>query len=657
MQKKKSPCKPNVKTVLILIIISVLFTFNSAFPQKTDSSAVNLKKEITRFVESTRSARIYDFQVSPDRKIIAFTVSEPVKDFKTKTNIWLYDLSLKKAERFTGSHKSDSRPRWTPDGEKLMFLSNRNDKRQIYQISLNRGEAGPLTKSKTSIRSFELSSDGKYIAFLTGKEEEKKKDPKDDAFVEDYDETPSVLKLFEIKTEKTTDLITDKWHISEYRWIPGQNKLIVSATQNIFPELLTNNLYILDIKTKKMELLITPPRPFSNIKISPDCKKIAFLGARNNGPDAFDIFITDFKKSEPVNLTINKIDHQVNNFIWIDNNHILASVQSGFTNSFYKISVKGKAELMGNPKTNPSGFFCYSGGKLLFTGSDFTEASEIYISEDFKSCRKISSFNAAWDTLNLIEPEIIRYKSFDGKMIEASLYKPAGFKTSTSYPAVINVHGGPSGRFAKRLDSWAQVLAKKGFVVLCPNIRGSSGYGYDFMAIIKKDWGGIDFKDVIAGADYIVSKGIADKEKLGIGGWSYGGYMSAWAVTQTNIFKAAVSGAPVIDLAVEYGSETPGINSYDTWYLGTPYENLDDFIRMSPITYVKNVKTPTLILCGENDVIDPIAQCSQFYRGLKRYGVETRFVRYPRENHGFREKQHRIDVLYRMLMWFDKYLK
>ncbi len=133
--------------------------------------------------------------------------------------------------------------------------------------------------------------------------------------------------------------------------------------------------------------------------------------------------------------------------------------------------------------------------------------------------------------------------------------------------------------------------------------------------------------------------------------------MSAWAVTQTNRFKASVSGAPVIDLAVEYGAEMSSLNAYDTWYLGTPYDSLDNFIRMSPITYVKNVKTPTLLLCGENDVIDPIEQCSQFYRGLKRFGVEARFVRYPREGHGIREKNHKIDMYSEIINWFEKFLK
>jgi dipeptidyl aminopeptidase/acylaminoacyl peptidase len=171
----------------------------------------------------------------------------------------------------------------------------------------------------------------------------------------------------------------------------------------------------------------------------------------------------------------------------------------------------------------------------------------------------------------------------------------------------------------------------------------------------RGDWGGGDFADVMAGADWLVARGIADPNRLGIGGWSYGGYMAAWAVTQTTRFKAAVSGAPVIDMASEFGTENG--SAYDEWFYGTPYEKLDGFIKSSPMTFVKNVKTPTLLLQGEDDTTDPIGQSQQFYRGLKRYGVVSDLVLYPREPHGLREEKHLIDRLTRILAWYDTYLK
>ena len=217
------------------------------------------------------------------------------------------------------------------------------------------------------------------------------------------------------------------------------------------------------------------------------------------------------------------------------------------------------------------------------------------------------------------------------------------------------VHGGPTGRWADGFEPWGQLLAARGYAVLYPNVRGSTGYGQRFVEMNRADWGGGDFKDVMAGADAMIARGVADPNRLGIGGWSYGGYMAAWAVTQTTRFKAAVSGAPMSDLASEFGTEAGP--AYDEWFYGTPYEKLDGFVKSSPITYVKRAKTPTLLLQGEDDVTDPIGQSQQFYRGLKRYNVESDLVLYPREGHGLREERHLLDRLNRIIAWYDKYLK
>jgi dipeptidyl aminopeptidase/acylaminoacyl peptidase len=197
----------------------------------------------------------------------------------------------------------------------------------------------------------------------------------------------------------------------------------------------------------------------------------------------------------------------------------------------------------------------------------------------------------------------------------------------------------------------------RGYAVFYPNIRGSIGYGQKFIEMNRGDWGGGDFKDVMAGVDDLIACGIADPEKLGIGGWSYGGYMAEWAITQTTRFKTAVSGAGLSNLISEYGTEEGP--SYDEWFYGVPYEpeKLAGFLNSSPFVYLKNARTPTLILQGEADTVDPVGQSVELYRGLKRYGVETELVLYPREPHGFHEEKHLVDRLNRILGWYDKYLK
>jgi dipeptidyl aminopeptidase/acylaminoacyl peptidase len=265
--------------------------------------------------------------------------------------------------------------------------------------------------------------------------------------------------------------------------------------------------------------------------------------------------------------------------------------------------------------------------------------------------------NEAWKNYSLVALEIYKYKSFDGTEIEAALLKPAGYDGKTKLPLIALIHGGPTGAWEDTVETWSQLLAERGYAIFMPNIRGSIGYGQKFIEMNRGDWGGGDFKDVMAGVDDLIARGIADPERLGIGGWSYGGYMSEWAITQTTRFKAAVSGAGLSNLISEYGTEEHP--SYDEWFYGLPYEpqKVAGFLNSSPFVHLKNARTPTLILQGEGDTVDPVGQSMELYRGLKRYGVETELVLYPREPHGFHEEKHLLDRLNRILAWFDKYLK
>ncbi len=192
----------------------------------------------------------------------------------------------------------------------------------------------------------------------------------------------------------------------------------------------------------------------------------------------------------------------------------------------------------------------------------------------------VSHFNDSWKEYALVKPEFVKYKSFDGMEIEGAVLKPANFQAGTKYPMIVLVHGGPTGAWSDSIETWGQLLAAHGFLIFYPNVRGSTGYGHKFIESNRNDWGGGDFKDVMAGVDYMIAQGSADPDRLGIGGWSYGGYMSEWAITQTTRFKAAVSGAGLANLASEFGTENG--SSYDEWFFGTPYENLDAFMKSSP---------------------------------------------------------------------------
>ncbi len=604
---------------------------------------------------------IGDLQLSPDGNRVAMVVSEPAKPTGQRRNIWIYGFATRGLKQFTASAKSDSRPRWSPDGRTLAFLSNRDGETQIYLIPVDGGEARALTEGKTGISSFDWAPDGKRLAFETTapktEEEEKKEKDKDDAIVVGKPEARTLFQVIDVASKAVTTLVKGTWRISEYVWTPDGASLIVAATDDPRQDVFSDKIYVVVPSDGKMTLLSSPSGPFGSFRVSPDGKLLAYVGCRLDGPDPHDIVVQPLAGGPVTNLTARSIDRPVASFIWENSSRLFAITEEGFGAAFFTVTLDGKAERSDWTPAVLAGAWAKGRNGLAFVGQSATEVPELWVAPAAGQAAKVSHFNKDWDEVKLLKPEIVRYPSFDKRMIEAALLRPEGSSPAAKLPAVILVHGGPTGAWRDSFDAWGQLLAGRGFVVLSPNVRGSTGYGHDFMVINRYDWGGGDFKDVMAGADWLVKQGLADPARIGIGGWSYGGYMAAWAVTQTTLFKASVSGAPMTDLAFEYGAESPGVNIGDTWALGNPYENLKLFQDRSPVTFIKKVKTPTLLLCGENDATDPVGQCYQFHRGLRRYGVETELVVYPREGHGPREEKHRLDVLNRMVGWFEKYLK
>lgn len=652
----------NLLFVLTFLLLSICPASARILNKKTSADVDTVKSVALTPEQAIKRKRISDLNISHDGTQVAFTVTDPVKGSDRKSNIWIFSIKPRELTHLTTSRKSDHSPRFSPDGDKLAFLSNRYKTTQIFIISIHGGEAEPLTQSETGIRSFKWSPDGSKIAFLSSdpktEEEKKKIKERGDAVVVDKDIRDPRLRVINIQSRDVVTLTKEKLRISEFVWLPDGEHLLISATDNPRRDLISNRLYLLNIKNKEMEEIETPRGPFRRLDVSKDGKTLAYLGARTeDGPSAYDLYIRPLRGGRAVNLTKSSINRLIYSYHWKKDGSFLVLAATGFTTTFYNVSKNGKAERLKDFAVYPSYSFASYSRIIAFVGETATKPPELWISTHSGSAEQVTHFNNEWEKINLAEPEIFQYKSFDGMKIEAALYKPLDYKKGERIPLIVLIHGGPTARWSHRFHSWTQLLATRGYAVLCPNIRGSTGYGHEFMISNRYDWGGGDWKDVISGVDFVINQGIADPERVGIGGWSYGGYMAAWAVTQTNRFKTSVSGAPMTDLASEFGTESNGVNIGDTWALGTPYENLGLFIKRSPVTYVKNVKTPTLLLCGERDSTDPIGQCQQFYRGLRRYGVETEFVKYPRMGHGAREEKQQIDIMKRMIEWFDRYLK
>jgi dipeptidyl aminopeptidase/acylaminoacyl peptidase len=257
--------------------------------------------------------------------------------------------------------------------------------------------------------------------------------------------------------------------------------------------------------------------------------------------------------------------------------------------------------------------------------------------------------------LKLAEVENIHYKSKDGTEIEAFVYKPIGFNPNFKYPTILAPHGGPMEQYTYEFDYEYQLWAANGYLVVAPNPRGSTGYGREFTQAIYAKWGQKDFEDVIAGVDYVIEKGYADPDRLGVGGWSYGGIMTNYVITQSQRFKGAVSGASIAFYRANYGHDI-----YQLWYemeFGLPWENTELWDKLSPMTNITNVKTPTLFIGGKQDFNCPILHSEMMYQSLKKLGVPTQLVVYPDENHGIEYPAFQKDRYERYLNWFNKYVK
>jgi dipeptidyl aminopeptidase/acylaminoacyl peptidase len=602
---------------------------------------------------------ISDLQYSPDGTRLAFVVTEPPKGTGRNRHIWVHDnQTMGGVRQFTFSAKSESSPRWSPGGKQLAFLSDRGEQQQIYLMRADVGEGIALTKGKRAVKSFEWSPDGKQIAFLapdakTDAEEKREKD-KDDAHVADKEDKRARLWLADVATGEARALTPSTWDVSEVAWAPTGDHLIIKATDRPQSDENTERIFNVQASDGATKLLLAPRGPFNEQRLSASGTTLSFVGSREDGPEPHDLHLLPLNARAARNLTGASLDRPVEDYHWQKDGSIVLVAANGFGSLFVKYAGDGtKQDLAASPV--PTGSVALgSGGEIAYVSQNATHPQELWLWDQKTAPQQISHLNDSWTQFTLSVPEYYKYKSFDDVEIEAALLRPQGADPKAKLPLIALIHGGPTGRWSDSIETWGQLLATHGYAVFYPNIRGSVGYGQKFVESNRGDWGGGDFKDVMAGVKDLVDRGIADPNRLGIGGWSYGGYMAEWAITQTNDFKVAVSGAGMANLISEFGMEDHPAG--DEWFYGVPWEKPEGFLNSSPFLHLKNAKTPTLVLQGDADTIDPLGQSQELYRGLKRYGVEAELVVYPREPHGFHEEKHMLDRLNRILAWYDKYL-
>jgi dipeptidyl aminopeptidase/acylaminoacyl peptidase len=445
--------------------------------------------------EQTLNRRpISELRFSPDGGRVAFTVSEPPKGANRSRHIWILQVETREVRQFTNSSKSEFAPRWSPDGRSFAFLSDREETTQIYLMPTDGGEATRLTEGKNVVRAFEWSPDGKQIAFLAPEPkteaEEKKEKEKDDARAVDRDDKRTRLWLIDVETKKIRQLTAGSWQIQEAKWTPQGDRVIVSATDHPEIDQDTNRIFSIAISDGQMKQVAAPRGPFGQLNVSPDGQAVAYLAARLDGPSPHDLYLQSLAGGPPRNLTAGGLDRPIAGFVWRADGSILALAVNGFRTRFYLISPQGKIEARPEVKVNP-GAFDATNKAIAFAGETTVDAPEVWLSivgaTPPASAESVSHLNDSWKQISLVKPELLRYKSFDGTDIEAALLKPVGYQTGTKVPLVVIVHGGPTGRWADSFQSWGQLLATRGYAVLYPNVRGSTGYGHRFLEMNRAD--------------------------------------------------------------------------------------------------------------------------------------------------------------------------
>jgi dipeptidyl aminopeptidase/acylaminoacyl peptidase len=625
---------------------------------------------------------VSDVQVSADGRWVAFVVAEPADPTKPQkardTNIWVVPADGSQPARpFAASPKSDTHPRWSPDGRYLAFLSDRGEpggkekeaKNQVYLMRTDGGEAEQLTNLKGEVTDLRWSRDGKMIAFTlhdpdTEVEQKAHKQGYDENFV-DHRYKFSRLWVVTLADRKAEQVTKQDLQVSEFDWSADGAALAVSVS----PTPRTDDNYwharLVVVRRLTGEIVRSLSDDFAgHVRWSPNGLTIAF---QEYSPNRIASWLAVVPAAGGPSRPLLKGDTgTVRDFQWEeDSKHLVTEFNQRTHDQFLRVdsSDGSSTEIPAETALPAAEFACSLDGRTIAYARGAEDSPpDVWAYRAGGTPGRLTGLNPQAKDWRLGALKEISWKNqTDGTTIYGVLVTPPEFKTGQTYPTIVEVHGGPQwawwSGWLGSWHEWAQLLASNGYVVFLPNPRGSTGQGWKFAEANRDDWGGGDFRDIMDGVDYLIGQKIADPNRLGIGGWSYGGFMTSWAVTQTSRFKAAVVGAAVTNLFSFDGTTDITPSFLRQYFLDLPFSRRADYDQHSAMTFLKNCKTPSLILHGEMDERVPTSQGWEFYNGLRMLGVPAEMVTYPREHHGFHERAHQADVLTRLLAWYDKYLK
>ena len=668
----------NARRIVVLALACVLTAAPLASASSGDekSAPAAWTPELMMKVKTVGTVR-----VSPDGRRVAYAVTDAVmtpERSEMVSQIHVANTDGGDSAQITFADKSSSNPQWSPDGRWLAFTSARKEnKNNLYLLRTAGGEAEPLTDVKTAVGDFDWSPDGRWIAYTmrdakTEEEEKADKGRDDSRWV---DENVKMSRLYVIPVQKDAagkreprKLTAGDYTVdSDFDWSPDGTRIVFSHTRTPKAnDWTSSDVSVVEVATGKVTPLAATPAAELSPRYAPDGRSIALVISDNPPRWARSGTINIIPAAGgPPKAYAESHDGQPSIAGWSpDGKRIYFSEARGTGTRIYSLDTAGNviAELnqAGGVLTGVS--LNRTGTMMGFTMQASDRAPEAYVTRiDAYAPVQVSRANADLPKLPLPKTEVISWKSTDGKEIEGLLTYPVNYQPGRRVPLILNIHGGPAGVFQQTFIAGRgaypiAAFAARGYAVLRPNPRGSSGYGTAFRRANLKDWGVGDYQDLMTGVDKVIALGVADPERLGVMGWSYGGFMTSWIITQTKRFKAASAGAPVTNLMSFTG--TADIPSFIPDYFGgQPWDVLEVYRKHSPMFNVKGASTPTMIQHGEADERVPISQGYELYNALKAQGVPVRMIVLPRQPHGPNEPKMLLRVMQSNLEWFERHLQ